>query len=165
MTDHIAEIISSEFDERSDAVLKYHLTHLPLMLRAKGSSSKHQAWEGGYYDHIYDLLEIAQEMKAGFLGRKFPFALSSALIVLYFHDIEKMFKYSDGLPAEWNKDFYLEEVLPELGIRLTPEELHAIKYVHGEGDDYGPDRVMSELAAFCHAADVLSARLWHSEKI
>lgn len=45
-------------------------------------------------------------------------------------------------------------------IKLTEEELLAIKYIHGEGNDYcKTKRVMNKLSAFCHACDVFSARV------
>ena len=39
-------------DERKDAIIQYHLKNLHLIKKAKGSSNNHQAWQGGYEDHI-----------------------------------------------------------------------------------------------------------------
>jgi hypothetical protein len=48
---------------------------------------------------------------------------------------------------------------------MSEEERNALHYVHGESDkDYDPHvRKAGRLAAFCHVADHLSARLWFDE--
>jgi len=39
--------------------------------------------------------------------------------------------------------------------------LNALKYVHGEGNDYNPEvNVQGPLAAFVHCCDTFSARVW-----
>ena len=76
--------------------------------------------------------------------------MESAIIVLYFHDVEKIWKYTEGLPEDFNKDRYLFEFIPkEYGIVFTDEEINALKYIHGEPDsEYNPEtRIMGELAA------------------
>lgn len=152
--------------DRAKLLLGFHKQFHNLFNKAKGSSHNHQAWKGGYADHLNDCTSIAFSMYSVFKykdQREMPFDWESVFIVLYFHDIEKMWKYTVGLPEDWNKDLFLWNELPQrYGIKLTDQELDAIKYIHGEGSDYsGTHRVMNELAAFCHAADVLSARLWH----
>ena len=105
--------------------------------------------------------------------RPLPFSLSSALLVLYLHDIEKPWKYQARLEggieeapqfqAKAAQHSFREGKLSEYGMILTSEEASAFRYVEGERDaDYSNrKRVMNELAGFCHACDVLSARLWH----
>ncbi|MES2181961.1 MAG: hypothetical protein V4493_07660, partial [Pseudomonadota bacterium] len=90
--------------------------------------------------------------------------------VLFLHDIEKPFMQErmaeDPEMPVWNKAqrlMFVGETVAEYDIELTLEEFRALTYVEGEGDDYtATERTMNELGAICHAADVLSARLWHS---
>jgi hypothetical protein len=49
-----------EEDPCYDAILKFHHDHLDLMRRAKGSKNKHQAWEGGYIDHLVECMMIGE---------------------------------------------------------------------------------------------------------
>lgn len=158
--DYIRLFLSELYGEdRRESLVKYQDDHVAQMLEAPGSSHNHQAWPGGYYDHILECLYIANSMYNSSY-RELPFHKYSAFIVLYFHDIEKLFKYT-GNPLD-DKEEYLRNTLWGLyNIELTEEELDAIKYIHGEGDDYRKDkRIMSPLAAFCHCVDVMSARIW-----
>lgn len=152
-------------------VMKFHQDHEQLILTAKGSKSKHQAWPGGYLDHLVECIEIGGQMMDGLrLIRPLPFSFESVIKVLYFHDIEKMFKYS-GVPMcdpkhpEVFSDkmkFYREIMPAEWGIEFTAEELNALENIHGEVN-YGEHRVAGPLAAFCHCCDMLSARMWHDK--
>lgn len=149
--------------ERLSPIKKFHAKHLSLINEAKGSASKHQAWKGGYRNHLEQCLALGDH-----LYREFDFPVKvvraeSVVIVLYFHDIEKIFKYTNGeIIDKW--EYYTKTLLEEYGINFTLEELNALRYVHGEGDDYCGERVMNELAGFCHAVDVLSARCFHNLK-
>ena len=147
---------------RREAVRAFHAKFLNLMQIAKGSGSNHQAWEGGYLDHLGETMRLALTLYDRLsYTRELPFSLDSAMIVLYFHDIEKIWKYADGTLID--KVEWLTNILPEdYNIVFTLEELNALKYIHGEGDDYAKDeRKMNALAAFCHSCDILSARMWH----
>ncbi len=150
-----------QFLDLNPDIAHFHEHHLELFNRAKGSSGNHQWWTGGYRDHIQQCLDIARKLYDTF---NFSFPLNSALRVLYFHDLEKLFKYGDGTII--NKWTVFVEGLPNIyGIRFTPEELNALKYIHGEGEDYSKEkRVMGELAAFCHCCDVLSARCFYGSQ-
>jgi hypothetical protein len=149
-------------DERQAGLQKFHAEFLPLIEASAGSAKKHQAWPGGYKDHILACLHIAW----GIYMRHRPhwnFSFGSVVLVLYFHDLEKIWKYSIGLPENFDKADWYNNVLPnKYGVAFNSDELNALKYVHGEGEDYSEERVMNELAALCHAADVLSARAFHS---
>ena len=150
-------------DPRWDEIIQFHYEFRDKILKAKGSSHNHQNWEGGYVDHITESIDIAYELLHALNKiRPVNISYSSAAIVLYFHDIEKIWKYSTG--EHINKEDWYNKILPERGIKFSPEELNALKYTHGEGNDYRKDaRVMNELAAICHAADNLSARLWYDQ--
>ena len=154
-------------DPRKEKILAFHQAYKELMEIAQGSFAKHQAWFGGYQDHIAECFRIAEAMYLGLQKiRQVPIKLSSEFVVLYFHDIEKMWKYSQGLPPNFDKQcFYRQELKEIYGIELTTDELSALKYIHGElQEEYNATtRLMSPLASFCHCVDTLSARMWYDE--
>ena len=140
-----------------------------LFTGTPGSIHNHQNWLGGYWDHITEVMNYADVLYNAD-PRPMPFTLSSALLVLFLHDIEKPWKYESGTSGEvkvkeiLNNEFkshaFRDEFIKEYGITLTPEEENALKYVHGEGNDYSSEkRVMGPLAAFCHICDVWVARI------
>ena len=136
--------------------------------RASGSSHNHQAWVGGYRDHITDAMNIGLFLYNTLSGLgKLPFTVSDALLVIFLHDIEKLWKDEprlvDHLKSKVNRKAFRRDKIAEFGFELTEAHWNAINYIEGEGDDYSNKRrVMNELAAFCHMCDVASARIWHS---
>ena len=148
-----------------------------LFYRVQGSRSNHQTWPGGYMDHVVEVMNIAVVLfRALNLLRPLPFSLSDALVILFFHDMEKLWKYEiseggtlcarEGMKTKAEARAFREKMLDQHGIVLTPGQRNALTYAEGEGSDYSPDRrVMGELAAFVHVCDVLSARLWHSHPL
>lgn len=147
-------------------LLKFIDHYSDRFLKAKGSTHNHQAWEGGYIDHLLTTLNEAYNIYQSMINQKADLNVTILEVkrVIFFHDIEKLFKQpGDVLTDDYWKYNFLEHHLDyNFDIHLTTEELDAIKYIHGEGNDYRKDkRVMSELCAICHCADVLSARvLW-----
>ncbi len=146
--------------------------NMELFRTVQGSTNNHQAWPGGYFDHVHEVLNIAVALYALFAElRPLPFSLSDALLVLYLHDVEKPWKYELGpdgqlhhLPSQRTKAdqhaFRLRK-LAEYGIELTADQHNGLKYVEGEHDDYSSrQRVSGPLAAFCHLCDTASARIW-----
>lgn len=138
-----------------------------------GSTGAHQAWPGGYADHIKEVMNIANTLYVS-LGadRKLPFKIQSALLVLFLHDCEKPFKNASDAELEkfgWitkrptkSDKLFQQELLSHYKFDLTSDEMNGLKYVEGEGEDYKHgDRVQGPLAAFCHICDVTSARIWH----
>ena len=152
-------------DSRKDKIINYHKEHQQLIESAKASSNNHQIWEGGYIDHILQCLYLVEKLYKDLNKlNPLPFTQDSAMIVIYFHDIEKIFKYCKG--ENIDKNDYYNNILRKRDIIFSAQELNALKYIHGEGDDYsGERRVMNELAAFCHVIDTISARIWHSHKL
>ena len=151
-----------------EACKKIYLDHKEMFDTAKGSNANHQAWEGGYIGHITDILNIAHFMYIEMDSRReLPFSLSDALLVLFLHDLEKPWKYAGNEEqlAELNSysDYqkFQSAKMKEYGFELTEDHLNAIKYAHGEGDDFtNKRRVSSPLAAFIHCCDTMSARIW-----
>lgn len=154
----IEEVLEGLEEPRRTSILKYHTEHLSKIDKVPAAIHNHQTWPGGYRDHIIQCFGLARNM---YSILPVPFSFDSIIVVLYFHDIEKLFK---DTPID--KDDYYDNVLPNTwNINFTSEERNALKYAHGEGDDYRPDkRVMNELAAFCHCVDTISARIYHSVK-
>ncbi|HYG81854.1 MAG TPA: hypothetical protein VD861_15760 [Pyrinomonadaceae bacterium] len=144
--------------------------HGELFRAARGSSHNHQAWAGGYADHVREAMNIAAVLYDALSPlRPVPFSLSDALVVMFVHDLEKPWAYEPG-PEGWRRREGLKEnahafrlaKLAEAGVTLPAELELAVRFVEGEGSHYsGRARVMSPLAAFCHMCDVASARLWH----
>jgi len=185
--DKLRPVLATMTGTRAEGLLRFHDDHISEILSAKGSSGgNHQAWSGGLHDHLVHCFVLAQDLyklfherigpgpHAGQLingvydPRPIPFSLESAIIVLYFHDIEKIFKYGNK-PERYPqrlieaKDAWYLGILPtKYGIVFDDQEYNALKYAHGEGDDHRKDqRVASPLAGFIHAIDYLSARvLW-----
>jgi hypothetical protein len=102
--------------------------------------------------------------------RPLPFSLSDALLVLFLHDLEKPWRQGFGVAqiaagfdldvAEQRHEFRLM-LASRSALVLNDLHVNALDFVEGEGSRYSPEeRLMRPLAAFCHACDTLSARLW-----
>jgi hypothetical protein len=147
---------------------KLFLDHADRIAGSRGSSHNHQAWDGGYIDHVVETMNIAcQQYNWMSRSRPMPFTLGDALLVMFLHDIEKPWKHGKPeieMTKQERKDFR-SKMIAEYGIELTDEHRNALKYVEGVPDsEYTPgERTMGRLAAFCHCCDILSARLWHDE--
>lgn len=144
---------------------------------ARGSLYKHQAWQGGYLQHVSDCIQLANYMydyRHNYYGETkdlwpISFSWASVVLVLFLHNIEKPFMQMhmslDSHMPVWNKTqrvMFRGELIAKYDLKLTHEEIQALLYVEGEGADYNPEkRIMNELGALCHAADTLSSRLWY----
>ena len=65
-----------------------------LFETTQGSVNNHQAWIGGYLDHIQEVMNIGRLLHFRLSSvRQLPFNLDDVLIVLFLHDIEKPWKY------------------------------------------------------------------------
>jgi hypothetical protein len=133
---------------------------------ARGSSHNHQAWDGGYLDHIREVMNIAAALYQTLeVLRPLPFTLADALIVLFLHDVEKPWK-AEFRFTKSERPGFRQKMLEQYGIELTKDQQNAFKYVEGENDDYTPGRrVTNELGAFCHLCDYTSARIWHDRPL
>ena len=169
--DEILELI----EEKNRSVCKSVLEReREVFQTARGSKTKHQAWQGGYIDHITDTMNLAVLLYESLLSTERPmnFSLSDSLLVMFLHDLEKPFKQIKGgelglVDSTGKKDDaaikdFREKLFNEYGFNLTEQQLNAIRYAEGENKDYHPtERVMNELAAFCHMCDIWSARGWY----
>ena len=105
-------------------------------------------------------------------GRTINFSLSDSLLVMFLHDLEKPYKQmiggelglvdSTGKKNDSTIKDFREKLIKKYRFQLTDQHLNAIKYIEGEKGDYHPtERIMNELAAFCHTCDIWSARGWY----
>ena len=169
--DALVELI----DEPQRTVCKRILAdNRTLFEKARGSTNNHQAWEGGYIDHITDGMNYTRHLYAfdSAFGRTMPFSLSDALLVFFLHDLEKPWRIlvrEDGGAVSGSKfktkesfQAFREKKLEEYGLVLSDYQKNGYMYAEGEGKDYtNTRRVMNELAAFCHKPDNWSARGWY----
>ena len=148
-----------------------------LFKTVQGSTRNHQAWKGGYWDHVQEVMNIALlfypllDFKRGI-----KFTIGEALLILFLHDLEKPWSYELGPDGESRRKWGLltkieqqkfrDQKLKEYGIELLPDQAIAMKYVEGELNEYtNKKRMMNELAAFCHMCDVWSARGWYNHPL
>ncbi len=148
-----------------------------LFQKVQGSTHNHQAWPGGYYDHVQDgmNLVIVDYILLDSL-RPLPFSLSDGLLTFFLHDIEKPWAFEIGPGGEVQRiealitkkaqHEFRAQKLKEYGIILSEDQKNAMKYVEGEFDDYtNKRRMMGPLAALCHRADVASARIYFNHPL
>jgi hypothetical protein len=145
-----------------------------LFEAAPGSRHNHQAWPGGYLDHVVDGMNYARHLYAldAAIGRPLVFSLSDALLIFFLHDLEKPWRIlaskdgtlgnAVGFEDKASFKAFRERKLVEMGLEMTPAQHNALAYVEGEADSYSSsERVMNELAAFCHKVDIWSARQYY----
>lgn len=138
-----------------------------------GSSHNHQTWQGGYRDHLEEVMNTACVLYNSLNTlRSLNFTLSQALFVLFLHDVDKLQRYEVVAGEVMKKQDYEKGLIQhtkqllekKYSYVLSPEEANALEYVHGEGADYSSKRrVMNELAAFVHCCDIISARIWFDQ--
>jgi 23S rRNA maturation-related 3'-5' exoribonuclease YhaM len=174
----LEEMLDQLSGKNGEACRKLYQDYKTLFKSAPGSSHNHQAWPGGYADHITDAMNIVATLYDTLsLARALPFPKTDAMMVIYLHDLEKPFKFSfdkDGnlvdnpaIPDKAARAAKREEVMAEYGIVLNAEQANAMHYVEGIRDhEYTNERrLMGELACLCHCADVLSARMWYNHPL
>ena len=171
------EIIGLIEPSNGDSCRRILEENYKLFSKAPGSSHNHQAWEGGYLDHVTEVCNIAIALYEPLDSRrKLPFSLSDSLLVLFLHDLEKPWKHSakdfclinpiTGLKDKNKIKDFVDAKIKEYSFQLTEEHRNAIKYAEGEGDDYSPKkRIQSPLAAFAHVCDNISARIWFDQPV
>jgi 23S rRNA maturation-related 3'-5' exoribonuclease YhaM len=158
--------------ENSKKLIKILEENKKIFSKAAGSTNNHQAWPGGYLDHIKDIMNIAVVLYGTLNSlRPLPFSLSDAMLILFLHDLEKPWKYKNttgglvhkaGFESQGLTNSFRENKIREYEIKLTDVQLEALRYVEGEthGRYSNKRRSMNPLAAFCNMCDVTSARIW-----
>lgn len=170
----IAEMIAMMDEPYRSTCGRLYVENRDRFCRSRGSTHNHQAWTGGYHDHIEDAMNYAilfYRAEAS-TGRPMPFSLTEALVGVFLHDLEKPWRFERDGEGRWQNTGLMENKaeraefrwrkIAEYGIPLTPKLENAIRYAEGEGGDYRPDtRVSNELAAMVHMCDNYSARGRH----
>ncbi len=149
-------------------IIRAYVEHASEIAKTPGSRKKHQAWDGGYLDHIVYATNYALMLHN--LHRNIGFEPDhdegDIALVMLLHDFGKIVRYrkvSDGWdyvdnPNDAEYSFF-EKAITEFGFKLTSQQLNALEFVHGEGAKYTPKgRLMLPLATICHEADVWNAR-------
>jgi hypothetical protein len=169
----IEELIALIDQPHREQCLRVLHENRALFETAQGSTHNHQAWHGGYIDHITDGMNLANHLYTfmNAFGRPLPFSRSDALLIFFLHDLEKPWRIqiregiaqnAPGLETKEAFKAFREAKLVEYGITLTPYQMNALTYVEGEYKDYtSKRRVMNKLAAFCHLVDTWCARGWY----
>lgn len=168
----LVDYTSAIEEPNREAIRRLLLEEGERIALSPGSTHNHQAWRGGYVDHMIGMIEAAKRLYKS-SPVTLPFTLGDAILVILLHDIEKPWKYVD-VPAGTQRIFhdeveikaFAEDIIQRFGFMLSGMHRNALKYAHGEGKDYRPDaRVMNELAAFLHICDVWSARIEFNRRI
>lgn len=160
------------------ACKKIYADYRYLFETAPGASHNHQAWPGGYADHITDAMNIVSIIFDTLNDvRSLAFSKSDAILVIFLHDLEKPFRYSydtngniladPKLSTKSAKSDKRLDVIAKYNIQLNEQQSNALKYIEGvRENEYSPGaRTMGELASLCHCADTLSARLWYNHPL
>ena len=153
-----------------------------VLSSAPGSRESHHAWQGGYEERVRQSMmivtiniKILENIGAlTQLPEEEQFTLSDALTVIFLHDIEKPFIYNynkrEGIVklkpsfSKADRKQFRQAIIEKYGFKITATMANALKYVEGVPDsDYKPgQRTDQPLAALCHAADNVSARVLYS---
>lgn len=162
---HLDQFLNLIDEPNQSACMHIINDHKDRIQKSPGSLTKHQAWEGGYINHLEEAMNVAYnmfEMLNSF--RPLDFTLSDALLILFLHDLEKPFRYvepKEELNTEKEKKEFVQTFIDKYGISLDENHKNALHYIHGEGDDYSRTvNVQKPLAAFVHLCDTVSARIW-----
>lgn len=167
------------------ACRQMYVDHKDKFLQASGSSHNHQAWPGGYIDHVTDAMNIGLATYDLFNGlrtlddssRSDGFSRSDVLLIVFLHDLEKPFKYTyneDGtisedpsFPDKAAGEAFKRKMISDYGIELSELQDNALEFVEGIRDSkyQRGKRVMGGLAVVCHIADLTSARLWYNHTL
>lgn len=170
----IDELLAAIDGENGQGCRRLYDTYRHRFEVSPGSSHNHQCWPGGYIDHVVDAMNTGSKVYDLYHSlRPLPFPKSDVLLIVFLHDLEKSFRYTeeDGTPvqnpvfvAKEELEIFKRDLIAHFGITLTPQQSNALEFVEGIRDHkYRRDaRVMGELAVLCHIADLTSARLWYN---
>jgi hypothetical protein len=123
------------------------LAELHIIGNAPGSTKNHQAWEGGYIDHITEVMNIAHWLYTS-SPRPLPFGLADALEVLFLHDLEKPWKFTNAYqPLGTFEDF--------AATRCQTENEHPNRYAK----TFGP-RLSTTTGSFYPVSSRTLSNMW-----
>ncbi len=157
-------------ESNRSACLRLYTDNKARFIAAPGSSSNHQAWPGGYHDHVAEIMNLVIIFYHLLNSlRPLEFALKDAILAAFFHDMEKPWKYvpDPGAPPltdKTDRHRFRLVIAERYGVIITPDVEAGIRYAEGEpASEYSSKRrVMPPIAALVHMADVWSARGWYN---
>jgi len=151
-----------------DAVIDAYVQNADRIAQTPGARKKHQAWDGGYLDHVIYATNYGIVLHN--LHKELDFQPDhnegDIALVMLLHDFGKIARYKrdrDGWdyveePDQAEHDFF-DHIIKAHGFQLTDNQNNALEFVHGEGSKYTPQgRLMLPLATICHQSDVWNAR-------
>lgn len=168
----LSELIEQVDEPYRSACINIFNDNKERILSARGSTHNHQAWLGGYLDHVREIMNVAVILYNTLHSKRpLPFSLSDALLVLFLHDLEKPWAFEE-INGNWQRTKLFQSKedahkfriskIAEYGVTLPDYLERAVFFVEGEIKHYSnTQRAMSPLAAFCHLCDVTSARIWY----
>lgn len=88
----ISQIIESLPTFHQVPINQFLVEHEEWLKLIPGSSGAHQNWDGGYLEHLTQMMNFAIRLYS--ILEKQIFEISDCLVVLFWHDVEKMWKYA-----------------------------------------------------------------------
>jgi len=160
----LAKYIGSIEGKNQETLMNLIVDNFDRFIQAPGALKSHQPWEGGFLDHLLDMITIGEAIYG---LADVPFSWGDLVFVILMHDIEKPFRYIEpAMPCVGasNKQIYAW-IGEKYNFDFSPMHINALTYAHGENEHYIPhERVMNELAGYLHACDVISARSHFDKK-
>jgi len=145
LANKLKELISQNVDKKySKKLIAIVDNNYERFISCPGSKNKHQPWEGGYLDHLIQTFEYAihnyDKELIKFLPKHEQYSLSDVLLVLFFHDIEKIFKYVESdfkIKNEYALQ-YKNKSLAKKDLENKPFENYKLSEVQKDGSIYFP---------------------------
>lgn len=162
------QIVQLVDQPNKDAIIESYVQNAERVAQTPGARKKHQAWDGGYLDHVVYATNygIALHNLHKQIGFQPDYSESDIAIVMLLHDFGKVARYrkvENGWdyvenPNQAEHDFF-NHIIESHNFQLTAIQMNALEFVHGEGSKYTQKRrLMLPLATICHQADIWTAR-------
>jgi hypothetical protein len=162
------QIVKLVENSNRDSIIDAYVQNAERIAKTPGARKKHQAWEGGYLDHVVYATNFGVRLHNLNLDLGFQpdHSEGDIALVMLLHDFGKIARYrkvENGWdyvenPDQTEKNFF-RSAIDGHGFQLTDIQKNALEFVHGEGSKYTPKgRLMLPLATLCHQADVWNAR-------
>jgi hypothetical protein len=180
----LKQIKSNELQEK---LIKIYTENESAIRYFPASISHHHCWEGGYYDHISQVIVISVtlfDMMSKI--KKFDFTKDDVILVAFAHDFDKLHRYEKtkdswkikkGINWDYRSDFpncdesaKVVQLFAKCGVLFEDKHIEAISLHHGGFSTKlssvysGKSGRMSNLSTILHSADMLSADLFGDNK-
>jgi len=162
------EIVDLVGQPNRESVINAYVQNAERIAATPGARKKHQAWPGGYLDHVVYATNYALALHNlhQSIGFKPDHHEEDIALVMLIHDFGKVARYQregEGYGYVENPDeaehTFFDKAMHDFKFQLTDNQLNALEFIHGEGAKYTPKgRLMLPLATVCHEADTWQAR-------